>query len=75
MTQSEYATLIFYWASEPHPERADEMLACLAASGMADSPETVDPLERIAAALEGIPDVGRSLADYIKQFETEERKL
>ena len=41
MTQSEYATLIFYWASEPHPERADEMLACLAASGMADSPETV----------------------------------
>ena len=40
MTQSEYATLIFYWASEPHPERADEMLACLAASGMADSAET-----------------------------------
>jgi hypothetical protein len=32
MTDSEYATLIFYWAYEPKPERMDEMLSFLANS-------------------------------------------
>lgn len=41
MTPNEYATLIFYWASEPHPELLDEMVACIAASGQAYQPETV----------------------------------
>ncbi len=41
MTTSEYATLVFYWAAEPHPERMTEMLACIAASEQAERTETV----------------------------------
>jgi hypothetical protein len=54
MTQGEYATLIFYWAYEPHPERADEMLAFLAASGLADSPESV---LRVAGAIDALEEL------------------
>lgn len=37
-TASDYATLIFYWAFEPHPELMDEMLAFIVNSGMIDKP-------------------------------------
>ena len=37
-TASDYATILFYWYCEPHPELMDEMLAWLSNSGLADKP-------------------------------------
>jgi hypothetical protein len=41
MTESECATLIFYWAAEPHPELMDAMLACISRSEQAQQLGTV----------------------------------
>ena len=35
-TSSDYATIIFYWYCEPHPELMDEMLSFIVNSGMVD---------------------------------------
>jgi hypothetical protein len=36
LTPNEYATLIFYWSAEPHPELLDDMMAYLNQAGQPD---------------------------------------
>lgn len=52
MTKDEYATLIFYWHWEPHPERIQEMLSTLATAPWAREPKRALPLAGAVLALE-----------------------
>jgi hypothetical protein len=77
VTQSEYATLIFYWAFEPHPERIDEILSTLAGAYWSRDPKRELPMAGTVLALEQLDPARASIwrRNYPNLYQRIERAM